>query len=100
MEMLSARPWMHRYVKYAGATLGVASLIFVFIPFVLASIPGIGLAILMLGLMAVPVVLIIVYSAQIKQVGLLGTCLVVSDTKRSAHVPLGQVLNVSRTVGG
>ena len=37
------------------------------------------------------------YAAQFKQVSVSGPCLLVSDGKRDAHVPLGRILRVSQT---
>ena len=99
MEILSAGPARQWFYKYPAGIVGVLFLAFLVVPFVLATRQDFGQQLLIIALMAMPVALIIAYTAQFKRVGLLGTCLVVIDGKRKMHVPLGQVLNVSKTVG-
>jgi hypothetical protein len=54
--------------------------------------------VLVLCALAAPVALMIAYTAQFKRVSLLAPCLVVSDEKREAHIPLSEIVRVKQTV--
>jgi hypothetical protein len=53
---------------------------------------------IVLGAFALMFALMFAYGAQFKRVNLFGACLVVSDGKREAHVPLGCIIRIEQTL--
>ena len=95
LETLSIDPAVSRRGAYvSGFTFAALSVVLV-----IWALPSAGwsVGVVLIVTMAAFTAATVAYGFQFKQVGILDRCLVVSDRKRTAHIPVGDILSVSRT---
>jgi hypothetical protein len=89
-EVLCAGALSYAFYKYVPALTAVLFTIFV----------AVGMGVVPFAFIGIPMAaLVYAYGTQFKRVNLLDTCLLVSDKRHHAHVPVGQITRIKKTFG-